>query len=137
MVYFSLFGDEFPIGDITDKLGIIPTETYNKGDLIPNSSSICYRKETSWDLSTGYQTSLDVNDQLLQIVNKLQNKTSIINEIKEVYFLECKFLIVVKIEEGNSPALYLDKNIVKFASKIEAEFDIDLYANPYEEDLND
>lgn len=133
MVYFSLYGDEFPLDHVTEKLGVIPTETYKKGDLIPNRSTACYRKETSWDLGTGYQVSLDVNNQLQQIINKLQNNSSIINEIKEAYSLECKFFIVIKIEGGNTPALYLDKNIIKFAARIEAEFDVDLYANPYDD----
>ncbi|MDQ0247845.1 hypothetical protein J2S09_005521 [Bacillus fengqiuensis] len=136
MVYFSLYGDEFPTDEVTERLEITPSETYKKGDLIPNRSTALYRKETSWDLGTGYQVSLDVNDQLQKIIGKLQNKASIINEIKEAYSVECKFFIVVKIEEGNTPALYLDKDIIKFASSIEAEFDVDLYANPYENDFD-
>ncbi|RBP84038.1 uncharacterized protein DUF4279, partial [Cytobacillus firmus] len=63
--------------------------------------------------------------------NKLHNKSSIINEIKKAYSVECKLSIVVKIE-GNSPALYMDKDIIKFAASIEAELDVDLYTNPYE-----
>lgn len=123
---------DFPIDDGTEKLEVTPTDTYKKGDLIPNCSTV-FRKEASWDLGTGYQFSLDVNDQLKQIVGMLQNKSSIINEIKEAYSLECKFFIVIKIEKGNTPALYLDKDIIKFASSIEAEFDVDLYANPYDD----
>ncbi|TDX34343.1 hypothetical protein DFO72_1451, partial [Cytobacillus oceanisediminis] len=30
------------------------------------------------------------------------------------------------------PALYMDKDIIKFAASIEAELDVDLYTNPYE-----
>ncbi|AGK54163.1 DUF4279 domain-containing protein [Bacillus sp. 1NLA3E] len=131
-VYFSLFGDDFPLDDVTEKLEVTPTDTYKKGDLIPNRSTVI-RKETSWDLGTGYQVSLDVNDQLKQIIDRLQNKSSIVNEIKEAYSLECKFFIVINIEKGNTPALYLDKDIIKFASSIEAEFDVDLYANPYDD----
>ncbi|PJO43426.1 DUF4279 domain-containing protein [Lysinibacillus xylanilyticus] len=129
-IYFSLFGDDFPIDDVTEKLEVTPTDTYKKGDLIQNRSTFI-RKETSWDLGTGYQFSLDVNDQLKQIIGMLQNKSSVINEIKEAYSLECKFFIVIKIENGNTPALYLDKDIIKFASSIDAEIDVDLYANPY------
>ncbi|MFC4323234.1 DUF4279 domain-containing protein [Litchfieldia salsa] len=131
MAYFSLFGDNFPIDMVTKKLEVTPTETYKKGDLIPNRSVARYRNETSWDLGTGYQDSLEVNDQLEQILYKLQGKTSLINEIKEEYSIECKFFIVIKIENGNTPTLYLNKDIVKFASGIEAEIDVDLYANPY------
>ncbi|MCT2344555.1 DUF4279 domain-containing protein [Niallia taxi] len=130
-VYFSLFGDAFPLEEITERLEITPTETYKRGDLIPKRSIPLYRKETSWDLGTGYQVSLDVNNQLQKIINKLKNKASIITEIKDAYSVECKFFIVVKIEEGNTPGLYLDKEIIKFASSIEAEFDVDLYANSY------
>lgn len=132
MVYFSLFGDNFPIEIVTEKLEITPTETYIKGELISNRSFAHYRKETSWDLGTGYQVSLDVNDQLQQILCKLQGKASLINEIKEDFSIECKFIIVIKIEDGNTPALYLKKDIVKFASDVGAEFDVDLYANPYD-----
>lgn len=131
MVYFSLYGDEFPLDGVTEKLEVIPTETYKKGDLIPNLSTVRYRKETSWELGTGYQVSVDVNNQLRQIIDKLQNKSSIIKEIKDAYSVECKFSIVIIIEEGNTPALYLNKDIIKFAATIEAEFDVDLYANPY------
>lgn len=131
-----MFGDNFPIDYVTEKLKVTPTETYKKGDSIPNHSSL-FRKETSWDLGTGYQISFDVNDQLKQVVDKLQNKSSIINEIKKAYSLECKFFIVIKIEKGNTPALYLDKNIIKFASSIEAEFDVDLYAYPYENEIDE
>jgi hypothetical protein len=132
-VYFSLFGDDFPIHTVTEKMKVAPTETFTKGDLIPNRSNII-RKETSWDFGTGYQNSLDVNEQLHQIVDKLQHKTSIINEVKNAYSLDCKLFIVIKIEKGITPSLYLDKEIIKFASSIDAEIDVDLYANPYESD---
>ena len=136
-MYFSLYGDEFSLDEVTEKLKVIPTETYKRGDLIPNRSTVHYRKETSWDLGTGYQNSLEVNKQLQEILDKLQNKILIINEIKETYSLECKLFIVIKIENGNTPALYMDREIIKFASSIEAEIDLDLYANPYVNDFND
>lgn len=36
-----------------------------------------------------------------------------------------------------SPALYLDIPVIEFASRIQADFDIDLYANPYDEELDE
>jgi hypothetical protein len=132
-VYFSLFGDDFPIHDVTEKMKVTPTETFTKGDLSPTRLNMI-RKETCWDLGTGYQDSLDLSEQLHHIVDKLQHKTSIINEIKNDYSLDCKLFIVIKIEKGITPSLYLDKEIIKFASSIDAEIDVDLYANPYESD---
>ena len=37
MVEFSMYGDEFPIDYVTKELGIEPTETYKKGDVILKS----------------------------------------------------------------------------------------------------
>lgn len=80
MVYFSIFGDDFSVYEVTEKLSITPTQSYKKGDSIPNRSSNMVRKETSWGLATGYQVSLDVNNQLQQIIQRLLNKELIINE---------------------------------------------------------
>jgi hypothetical protein len=71
MVYFSLFGNWFPIDYVTEILEINPTKTYKKGDVIvkpfiPNltSSKTHYRKETVWEISTNYSESNDVKEQL-------------------------------------------------------------------------
>lgn len=132
-VYFSLFGDTFPLDYVTEKLGITPSNTYTKGDIITHLPITLARKETAWVLDTGYQESLDVNDQLQQVITLLRKKAFIINEIKMNYSVECKIFIVAEIEEGDIPAIYLDRDVIRFASIIEAEFDIDLYAYPYEE----
>lgn len=35
------------------------------------------------------------------------------------------------MENGETPGLHLDNEQIEFANNIKAEFDIDLYANPY------
>ncbi|AOH56659.1 hypothetical protein ABE28_020010 [Peribacillus muralis] len=142
MVYFSLFGDDFPIDEVTKSLGITPTLTYKKGDIIPRHNSLNslqphYRKETAWDLSSGYQESYDVTEQMDQVFVPLKNQAAVINQLKENYHLQCKFFIVIKMENGHSPGLYLDNEQVDFASKVKAGFDIDLYANPYNDSFDD
>ncbi|MBT2663295.1 DUF4279 domain-containing protein [Bacillus sp. ISL-45] len=131
MVCFSLFGDDFPVGYVTDKLKIQPTNSHRKGDIIPNRSTTLYRKETCWEYGTEYEETEDVNDQLQKIMEQLQNKSLYIHELKKAYSLDCKFFIVIKIEAGETPALYLSKEFIKFASIVEAEIDFDLYANPF------
>jgi hypothetical protein len=144
MVYFSLYGDDFPIDSVTKLLGISPTNSYKKGDVIelksnPNivSTKVHYRKETVWELGTDYQESYDVKEQLNQIIRPLKNKGSLINQFKTNYNLECHFEIVIIIENGDTPSLHLDIEQIEFANSIKAEFDIDLYANPYVDPLED
>ena len=144
MVEFNLIGDEFPIEYVTKMLGIEPTEAYCKGDVIPRryNPNVTYTKnhyriETSWSLSTGYQESYDVQEQMTQILEQLKSKAPIINQLKEEYNLVCVFVIVIKMENGYTPGLHFDNELIEFANSIKAEFDIDLYANPYYENFDE
>lgn len=132
-VYFKIYADDFPLEQVTKRLDIYPTKIYKKGDFIRkiNEMKNLTRSYTSWELSTGYQESLDTGELISQIIRQLQGKTTVINDLREEFGLECSFVIVIKINDGYSPSLHLDSHLVEFASKIEADFDIDLYANPY------
>ena len=134
MAYFSITGDIFPVEAITDALNIEPTRTYKKGDIVarrdnPNlvSTKKLYRKETDWNLSTGYQESYEINNQLYVILKSLEEKTEPLKQLKKKYDLEFLFMVVIQIENNESPAMYLQKDILDFASSIQAEIHFDLY----------
>ena len=105
-----------------------------KGDIIertnnPNlvSTKIRRWKETDWTLSTGYQESYDINNQLNTILKSLEGKTKELKQLKKKYDLEFLFMIVIQVENDEKPAMYLQKNIIGFASLIQAEIQFDLY----------
>lgn len=134
MAYFSITGDIFPVEAITDALNIEPTRTYKKGNIVarrdnPNlvSTKKLYRKETDRNLSTGYQESYDINNQLYVILKSLEEKTEPLKQLKKKYDLEFLFMVVIQIENNESPAMYLQKDILDFASSIQAEIHFDLY----------
>ncbi|MEK4827749.1 DUF4279 domain-containing protein [Niallia sp. FSL W8-0951] len=123
---------------MTEILGNKPTKSYKKGEVIakkynPNvvSTKVQFRKETAWKFGTDYQESYDVKEQLDQIIGPLKNKATIINQLKSKYNLECNFSILIIMENGETPGLQLDNEQIEFANSIRAEFDIDLYVNPY------
>ncbi|MCT4782681.1 MULTISPECIES: DUF4279 domain-containing protein [Exiguobacterium] len=135
LVYFQLLADDFLIEDVTHRLGLMPTETYKRGD--KSSYSSRPREYTSWSLSTGYQPSFDVNDQLQPIISQLRGKETILDDIYDIYDdMQARFVIVIVMEGGQTPSLLFDLKTIQFANRIRAEFDIDLYANPYEEDAD-
>jgi Domain of unknown function (DUF4279) len=139
-VYFTIYGDDFPIDYVTESLGIEPTNSYNKGEIIVKSlkqNTPQFRKETAWQLCTDYQESFDVKEQMNQILISLKNKAEVINQLKNKYKLKCDFSIVVIIENGETPGLHLDFELIEFANSIGAEFDIDLYVNPYNDTFED
>jgi len=134
MAYFNVTGDIFPVEAISDALNIEPTKTYKKGDVVerrdnPNlvSTKNLYRKGTDWTLSTGYQESYDINDQLHVIVKSLGEKTEQLKQLKKKYDLHFLLMVVIQVENNESPAMYLQKEIINFASSIQAEIHFDLY----------
>ncbi|MEK4214018.1 hypothetical protein A6279_19270 [Bacillus wiedmannii] len=134
MAYFSATGDVFPVEAITNALRIEPTRTYKKDDVVarrdnPNlvSTKTLYRKETDWTLSTGYQESYDINNQLHVILQSLEGKTEQLKHLKKKYGLQFLFMVVIQVKNNESPAMYLQKEIIDFASFIQAEIHFDLY----------
>lgn len=138
MVYFNLYAEDFPLEMVTERLGINPTRSYKKGDIIRKISETenYTRSYSSWQLSTGYKESLDVEELMEQVIRQIRDKATIINELKREFGLECRFTIVIKMNDGYTPAFHLDITVIEFASSVKADFDIDLYANPYIEEID-
>lgn len=124
MVEFCIIGEDFNPEKITKMLMVEPTEYYIKGSKNKRNFE---RKESCWSISTGYVETLYVSELFDVLLNKLTNKKEIIIKLKKEYNLTCKFIIVINIEENIKPAIYLDKEIIKFANFLEAEFDFDMY----------
>ena len=136
MAYCGATADRCPAEPSTDAGGIQPTRTYKKGDVVarhdnPNlvSTKTLYREETAWTLSTGYQESYDINNQLHVILKSLEGKTEQLKHLKQKYDLQFLLMVVIQVENNESPAMYLQKNIIDFASSIQAEihFDLNIY----------
>ncbi|MFE6799852.1 DUF4279 domain-containing protein [Paenibacillus chitinolyticus] len=134
MAYFSIFGDSFSVNEVTQLLGIEPTESYNIGDIIVRpendnvtSSTTHYRKETAWELSSGYQESYDFNDQLYYLLDRLESKVGELNKINNKYNVSYKFMVVINVENNEKPAMYLERRFISFAYSINADLDFDLY----------
>lgn len=137
MVYFKIVSDDLSPDFVTQKLELMPTRTHERGDRIGPETDRTW-DFSAWYLETDYQESFDVNDQLEQILSQLRGKEEAIDELYEKYEdLMTQFVIVIIINEGQTPALYFDSSVIAFAHRIRADFDIDMYANPYEEDEDD
>ena len=78
-----------------------------------------------------------MKEQIAQILGQLKSKSDTINHLKAEHNLECLFSIVIIMENGFTPGMHLDNQQIEFANSIKAEFDIDLYANPYKSNFDD
>lgn len=125
MVEFRVLGDDFLPDIITEKLSICPSKTWFKGDKISNREM--FRQYSCWMLNTGYIESLDVNEQIEEIILKLTDKQEILQEIKEEFDVAYRIDIVINIEKNEKPAIFLDTRIIDFTHSINTVIDFDLH----------
>jgi hypothetical protein len=121
-VSFLLTSNEDYIDNITEKLNIIPTKVRRK-----DSYKIKEFARASWELSTGLVDSRAVSIQFDTIKQLLSGKEELINVISQEYNLEVFLIVTIHAVIGDGPEVVLPREIVKFASQINAEIDFDIY----------
>lgn len=124
-VEFSIIGDDFYPTMITEQLAIEPTESWMKGEKVKNRNIV--RKETCWSVSTGDEESFDINNQLKKIVDLIKPQKNNLKRLQKLYKLEYMFMIVMKIENNETPAIYLESETISFMNDINAEIHFDVY----------
>jgi len=125
--YFSLRGLDFDPEEITTKVGLIPTKTWKAGDLINPKATVC-RKENGWSLKSELDESIDLEDHVRYLLQKLEPGWLPLIEICKKYYAEIN--CVVYAAGNERPAIHFNKDIVDKAAKLNAEIDIDLYFLP-------
>lgn len=125
MVGFCIIGEDFNPEIATKTLQINPSQGWIKGEntLSENRKMI----DTCWLISTGYEKSLDINEQLSKVLLLVKHKKDSLLELKNNYCIKFLFSIVINIENNQTPAIYFDTELIEFANSIKAEFSIDLY----------
>lgn len=121
---FIMVGENFPINEVTQVLQLEPSEAYNRGDF---SKSMKQRLESCWSISTPYESSIDINIQLLKVIEKIKPKQNVLMYLKDQYSLQFMFMIVINIEDNDKPAVYLEVDTIHFSSAIGASINFDYF----------
>jgi len=125
MCEFRIVGDEFEPETITEKLQLMPSKTWRKGDKIRQGERL--RDYSSWGLCTEYEETYSVNDQINKILEIFKPKMGELLYLKESLKLDYKIEVVINIESNETPAIYLDKDIIQFCNSADVSLDFDLY----------
>ena len=86
MVEFSISGDKLNPEIVTARLGIMPSRSWLKGDIIEGKHYL--RRASNWVISTEYEETLIIENQLIKIYDLLKDKIEILNELRIEYNLE-------------------------------------------------
>lgn len=124
-VEFFITHEKLNLEIIKKELELVPTEFWMKGDSIQGKK---FKKPDScWVISTQYEESLNINEQIEKILNILDSKKNSLKEFRKKYDWDLLFSIVINIENNEKPEMYFEKKFIDFVQEIEAEFFIDLY----------
>lgn len=127
-VYFALTGDNFNPVEISEKLSIAPTDSWQTGDKGKYKNDLTY---SCWKLSTEKGVEyLDIDKLVNEIVFKLKAKIDKINELKQQYQLDSVLQIVLDIDlnpEQSTPSIGHDLETIDFLFKTQTKTDIDIY----------
>ncbi|WP_405379193.1 DUF4279 domain-containing protein [Nonlabens sp. Asnod3-A02] len=127
-VYFSLIGDDFDTNELTERLGIKPTESRNKGDKGNYNSSLRF---SCWKISTEKgKEYYNVYKLIEEIVEILYSKIDIIIMLKDEYQLDSVLQIVLDIDinpNQSTPALGYDLKTIDFLHQTKTTIDVDIY----------
>ncbi|MCL2018393.1 MAG: DUF4279 domain-containing protein [Oscillospiraceae bacterium] len=122
--YIVLVGDDYDVNHVTQELNIMPTWTNDKDEILRHGRKRGYME---WAIDTGDEPSLDNEIQLNKILLPIRNKADIMCNLSELYNANWYIIFVVRIENGDTPSMYLSKENIKFISSINASIDFDVY----------
>ena len=127
-VYFALEGDDFDTEEVTNRLGITPTNSSRKGDKGIYKSALDF---ACWKLSTDKgKEYIQIDNLVDEIVSQLFAKIEIINELKCDFKLISVLEIVLYIdtnEDNSTPALGHDLKTIEFLYRTGTKTDVDIY----------
>ena len=127
-VYFALTGDNFDPQIVTERIGIVPTEHWKRGDRGKYNPTLKY---SCWKLSTDKGKEYIMVDRLVdEVIEQLFDKIEIINALKNQFNLESVLEIVLYIdinEDQSTPALGHDLRTIEFLYRTQTRTDVDIY----------
>lgn len=122
---FVIYGECFPIEEVTKILNINPSCTYKKGEIL----RAVPMKENCWKIETETIETFDAEEQLDKILKLLISKEKELLEIKRLYDVEFKFDTVIEVEDKDFNGVRLEPNFIQFAARIGAIIEYNMYIN--------
>ena len=120
--YFTIVGDDLNPEEITEALGITPTDSWKKGDLNPRNRY--KRKFGRWSLYSRLVRSEELESHIADVLTQLDQNPDAFRKISEAYGGR---LQLVGCFHSYFPGLYYSPEIVQSLAQYRLEVDHDFY----------
>ncbi|MBB4808274.1 hypothetical protein HNP38_003616 [Chryseobacterium defluvii] len=131
---FSIWDyEDITDADISQSLNLVPYKMYSKGKRI-NQKIPRPSKKNGWVYGAPYGNKDDFEEQMNKILDVLEPKISILKEYSKKYYCEFSCALFLNNREENVPWIHFDKRYNAFIKDVDAEFDVDIYYPPLNEE---
>ena len=122
--YFKIIGDFNP-DDVSELLNLTPEKSWKIGDVRRNGTKYDF---ALWEIGKCTEYDVEVEKQMRKTIAVLQDKISILNQIKQENDVSFVLEIVPMIYAGDiNPCLNPTLDIIDFCHATRTEIDIDMY----------
>lgn len=126
-VVFCMTSDFTDLQKINKALSLTPSK-YRKKNEWPQASIKAGIACDTWEIETEQTTSKNVNLECKKIMAMLKGKENAIKSLCKEYNMKTHVEVVIHTKSTETPAIYLDEEIVTFLSMINADIGFDIYA---------
>ena len=124
-IEFNIIGDYFDLDIISNELSLNPTESWIKGEEVPKRRTV--RRDTTWSYTLGTKETIDLDEELTNLVSVFDSKRETLKKIRVKFELEYQILITIKIENEETPAMTVRIPNINFMNDICCELEFDTY----------
>jgi Domain of unknown function (DUF4279) len=133
--YFLLTGVDLNPEEITQRVGITPTQTFLQGDRIHPKGSRTHDRG-GWQLRSDLEQEADLETHIRSVLEKLKTGWQPLIEIIEnsqqyEAFINC-VMYYTPDEVGSGSGFHFDRSLLAQIQQLKAEIDFDLYVLPQE-----
>lgn len=123
-----IFDNDYNVYQISNIIDLLPVQCQNRNETrinpITNQQNPGY-----WSFSTGYIETLDFEMVSMSFINKLRPFLPKIQQILYENGGEASICVVLKIKNGRTPILGINKELMEVALQLKCDIDFDLYVN--------
>jgi hypothetical protein len=124
-VFLRVHEFDCPIEDISNELGIKPTKSWLKDELIPNREGDIRRKQSTWEYQSQLNPLDSVEKHIVAILKLFELKKEKLIKYSQEY--ETEMSIVIYEYESPNVGFSLEKQMIQKISSFGLVLDVDVY----------